>query len=175
MPITKTNPATPNTNEPDEGTVLPPADSGLLDQIEEFLHNYRDHASLKAPDGSETEIPAEVYDVLMRVVSAMSQGKAVTVAPVSMRLTTSQAAELIGVSRPTLVRMLEEGAIPFEKPRRHRLLRLDDVLAFKRNQAAQRRSLLAEMTRQAAADGLYEDSAADYTEALKNARHRKVS
>jgi excisionase family DNA binding protein len=97
----------------------------------------------------------------------------VTVAPVSTRLTTSQAADILGVSRPTLIRLLEDGALPYEQPRRHRLLRLDDVLAYKRNQSAQRRALLSEMTRQAVADGLYDHTADMYAEALTAARHAK--
>jgi hypothetical protein len=72
-----------------------------------------------------------------------------------------------------LVRLLEDGALPYEQPRRHRLLRLDDVLAFKRNQRAHRRALLSEMTRQAVADGLYNDTAEMYAAALDEARHAK--
>ena len=63
--------------------------------------------------------------------------------------------------------------IPNEQPRRHRLLRLDDVLAYKRRHNSERRALLAEITRQAAADGLYGHSAEDYSEALEEARHAK--
>ncbi|MDR0847696.1 MAG: helix-turn-helix domain-containing protein [Propionibacteriaceae bacterium] len=153
-----------------EETLLPPVDSSLIEEIEAFLCGHATKASLIAPDGSRTDIPTEVYDVLKRVVQAMSQGSAVTVAPVSMRLTTSQAAEMLGISRPTLIRLLEDGAIPYDQPRRHRILRLDDVLAFKRNQDARRSALLDEMTRQSYTDGLYDVSADEYTEALREAR-----
>ncbi|MCL2784204.1 MAG: helix-turn-helix domain-containing protein [Propionibacteriaceae bacterium] len=157
-------------NERADETVLPPADTTLIEEIESFLDNYGRQASLIAPDGKKTDIPPEVYDVLTRVVLALANGSAVTVAPVSMRLTTSQAAEILGVSRPTLVRLLEDGAIPYEKPRRHRIVRLDDLLAFKRNQDTQRQAKLAELTRQAVADGLYEATAEMYAEALREAR-----
>ncbi|MDR3070416.1 MAG: helix-turn-helix domain-containing protein [Propionibacteriaceae bacterium] len=142
-----------------EETMFPPVDHSLIEDIEAFLAGHAVQASLIAPDGTRTDIPTEVYSVLKRVVQAMSQGSAVTVAPVSMRLTTSQAADMLGISRPTLIRLLEDGAIPYDQPRRHRILRLDDVLAFKRNQDAHRASLLSELTRQAVADGLYDDSA----------------
>ena len=154
-------------------TVLPPSDSTLIDEIETFLAQYGEKAALIAPDGTRTEIPSQVYGALKRIVQALASGSAVTVAPVSMRLTTSQAADIIGVSRPTLVRLLEDGAIPYEQPRRHRLLRLDDVLAYKKMQADQRRALLAEMTRQAVADGRYDDTYEMYAEALDEARHTK--
>jgi excisionase family DNA binding protein len=154
-------------------TVLPPSDSGLIAQIERFLVEHDAQASLIAPDGTRTDIPPQVFDVLKRVVTAMASGKAVTVAPVSTRLTTSQAADIIGVSRPTLVRLLEDGAIPYEQPRRHRVLRLDDVLAYKQMQKQQRRAQLAEMTRQAVADGSYDDTYEQYADALDEARHTK--
>jgi excisionase family DNA binding protein len=160
---------------PSEETVLPPADTSLVVQIESFLANYGPSASLIAPDGAKTEIPSQVYDALIPIVQALAHGKAVTVAPVSMKLTTSQAAEILGVSRPTLVRLLEDGAIPYEQPRRHRLLRLDDVLAHKRGQSSQRRAILAELTSQAVADGLYDSSVQDYAEALREARRSRSS
>ena len=158
-----------------EQTVLPPNDSTLIDEVEEFLEQYGAQAALTAPDGTKTSIPPQVYEALKTVVQALANGSAVTVAPVSMRLTTSQAADIIGVSRPTLIRLLEDGAIPYEQPRRHRLLRLDDVLAYKHMQGDQRRALLAELTRQAVADGLYDRSAEDYAGALREARHSQAS
>ncbi|MDR1151807.1 MAG: helix-turn-helix domain-containing protein [Bifidobacteriaceae bacterium] len=91
-------------------------------------------------------------------------------APPGIARTTSQAAELLGVSRPTLIRLLEDGAIPYEQPRRHRILRLDDVLAFQKRRRSEQRALLAEATRQAVADGLYSDRAEDCPEALEAAR-----
>jgi excisionase family DNA binding protein len=58
-------------------------------------------------------------------------GKAVTIAPQTMKLTTQQAADLLGVSRPTVVRLITDGTLPAERiGNRHRLL-LDDVLAYR--------------------------------------------
>jgi excisionase family DNA binding protein len=73
------------------------------------------------------ELPDERYEVLKDVVAALSQGLAITVAPQHTVLTTGQAADLLGVSRPTLVRLFE-GEIPFDKPGRHRRIRLGDLL-----------------------------------------------
>jgi len=155
-------------------TVLPPSDPSLIKDIETFLAAHG-HARIIAPDGTSTAIPDEVYGVLQLVAQAMSRGSAVTVAPVSMKLTTSQAADILGVSRPTLVRLLEDGAIPYEQPRRHRLLRLDDVLSYKQSRGDHRREILAEVTRQAVADGLYDDDTFDmYVDALDEARHTEA-
>lgn len=147
---------------------LPPKDVEAVDEVARVLKKAT--ARLVAPDGAEVALPAEVHEVLSRVVDAMRHGQAITVAPVSMRLTTSQAAELLGLSRPTLVRLLEEHEIPFERTSRHRRVRLDDVLAYRERRRVERRSALDEMTRQAVADGLYDDSAADYAGALEEAR-----
>ncbi len=87
---------------------------------------------LSGPDvGDQVEIPAEIYEVLVKAVEAMQNGMAVTITPNSMTLTTQQAAEILGVTRPTIVRFLDAGKMPFEKPGSHRRVKLEDVLAFK--------------------------------------------
>ena len=86
------------------------------------------------------------------------------------RLTTSQAADFLGVSRPTVVKLLEEGRIPFERVTRHRRVRLDDLLAFRDDRRREQRAHLDDITRQAVADGLYDAAASDYENALRRAR-----
>jgi len=129
---------------------------------------------LTAPDGSTSELPDEVYEVITKAVDVMADGSAVAVTPVSSRLSTSQAAEVLGVSRPTLVKMLDDGKIPFEQLNVHRTVSLADVLAFKQRRRTETRAILDQMTRQAAADGLYGESYEDYAEALQEVRHHPV-
>src|SRR6201997_1658912 len=77
------------------------------------------------------ELPAAVHQALTKVVAALYAGKAVTVAPQTMTLTTQQAADLLGVSRPTIVRLINDNVLPAERiGNRHRLL-LDDVLSYR--------------------------------------------
>jgi excisionase family DNA binding protein len=85
-----------------------------------------------------------VYRVLLQVLEALEVGKAVTVAPQSQLFTTQQAADLLGVSRPTVVKLVDDGELPAETPgTRRRLIKLDDVLAFRaRRREAQYRALL---------------------------------
>lgn len=77
------------------------------------------------------ELPQSVHQALTKVVAALHAGKAVTIAPQTMQLTTQQAADLLGVSRPTVVRLITDGVLPADRiGNRHRLL-LDDVLAYR--------------------------------------------
>lgn len=89
------------------------------------------YALVGVDEHDRIELPENLHQVLKRVVEAMSQGRAVTVAPQSMTLTTQQAADLLGVSRPTIVRLINDEQIAAERVgNRHRLL-LDDVLAYR--------------------------------------------
>lgn len=97
-------------------------------------------SELKNPEGRSIPLPHEVYEVLRDVVEAMSRGQAITVAPHDQTLTTQEAADLLGFSRPTLINFLERGNIPYTKPGRHRRVRLADVLSFRQQarEAAER-------------------------------------
>ena len=107
----------------------------------------REQASLVGPDGLLVDLPSEVYQVLIDVVEALHAGRAITVAPQLTRLTTMEAANLLGISRPTLVKLLEAGAIAFEQPGRHRRVRLADVLAYRDRRRQDRRQILGELPR----------------------------
>jgi excisionase family DNA binding protein len=76
----------------------------------------------------------------------MRKGFAVTITPSSLTLTTQQAAEILGVTRPTIVKLLDTGKIPFEKPGSHRKVRLEDVLEYKEVRKAEQYEALASMT-----------------------------
>lgn len=76
----------------------------------------------------------------------MSRGQAVTFAPLGQRLTTQQAADLLGISRPTLIELLETGRIPFETPGRHRRIRLSDVLDYQAVRRGEQRQVLRDLT-----------------------------
>lgn len=112
--------------------------------------------SLVAADGTRLELPPAMYDVLKQVAEALAGGMGVTVAPLNAMLTTQEAADYLGVSRPTLVRMLERGDLPMEKPGRHRFVRLSDLVDFQERQRIDRGRALSEMQRQGQEDGLYD-------------------
>ena len=122
-----------------EETYLP-GDGGQLAQVYDFMvaHAGAGRGPIEpryllagAAPGESVELPANVYLVLRQVVEAMRCGLAVTVAPQTQTLTTQQAADLLGISRPTLIRLLNEGRIPFERAGSHRRLLLRNVLSYR--------------------------------------------
>lgn len=139
-----------------ERTVLPPSESlaalvHLLDQPDA-----KPSTEIRGPDGETIILPAEVFELLRDVVKAMSEGQAVTIAPVHQRLRTQEAAELLGISRPTLIKLLDEGEIAFEQPGRHRRLLLTEVLAYRDRRSTRRRTALDQMVDVSEEAGLYE-------------------
>ncbi len=87
---------------------------------------------LIGPDGHGVPLPPALVEVLRLACEAFADGAPVTLSRPAQTLTTQEAADLLGVSRPTLVRLLDHGAIPYEQPGTHRRLRLADVLDHQR-------------------------------------------
>lgn len=134
-----------------ERTVLPPDNPADLARFARGLAQAEAprRARLIGPDGTEIEVPDELYGVLRDVVEALSHGMAISVAPHNTMLTTQEAADLLNISRPTLVRLLADGEIPYTMRGRHRRVLLRDVLAYQERTRSGRRRALDEM----AADG----------------------
>jgi len=112
--------------------------------------------ALVGADGHRIEVPGPVFGALVQVATAMAQGQGVTVIPQNALLTTQEAAELLGISRPTLVRLLEDGEIPYEQRGRHRRVMLADLLAYQGSMRRERREALDRMAQQGQAAGLYD-------------------
>lgn len=108
------------------------------------------------PGGEPIQIPAPVHRLLATMVHELARGNAVTILPVHTELTTQQAADLLNVSRPFLVQLLESGMIAFHRVGTHRRVRLQDVIAYRQARSQERRPALAEMAREAQELGLYE-------------------
>jgi excisionase family DNA binding protein len=76
-------------------------------------------------------------------------------------LTTSQAADLLNISRTTMVKLLEDGKLPYVQPNVRRMVRLEDVLAYREQRSTKRRAFLNELTQETVADGTFFATAAD--------------
>lgn len=96
-----------------------------------------------AGEGEHVEMPAAAHAVLLQVLQAMKAGKAVTVAPHSTLLTTQQAADLLGVSRPTVVKLITDGLLPCEiMGKSRRMVKLDDLLRYREHRRDQQYAAL---------------------------------
>lgn len=112
---------------------------------------------ITSPAG-EAPVPLELQAVLRQAVAAFGAGEAVSVLPRQTLLTTQEAADLLNISRPTLIKLLEGGAISYEKRGRHRKVLLNDVLSYQTSRALRRRTALEGMARDAEE---YRDPAGD--------------
>ncbi len=112
---------------------------------------------LRGPRGEEMIIPHSLYVVLLEAVKQLMSGRAISIVPVTAELTTQQAADMLNVSRPFLVKLLEERAIPFHKAGTHRRVYLQDVLAYKRKRDEQAGKALGRLVTEAQELGLYDE------------------
>ena len=95
------------------------------------------------------ELPADVLALLVRILDVMASGRGVALVPEEIELTTMQAAEILRVSRPFLIKLLEEGKIPYRKVGKHRRIRLEDVLSYKEAIDREREAILDQLAAEA--------------------------
>ena len=130
-----------------------PADARGADQALRALDRDGDTKTVVraagAPELSAVELPAEPRDLLLRILGHMANGDAVTVVPVAAEVTAQQAAEILGVSRPFVIRLVDEGKLPCRLVGTHRRIPLADLLVFKQANRAERRAIAAQLTAEA--------------------------
>jgi excisionase family DNA binding protein len=105
-------------------------------------------------DGRELILPRMALALLRDLLTEMAQGNAVTVVPTHAELTTQEAANLLNVSRPHLIKLLKQERIPFTRTGAHRRIRYEDLKAYKRQRDAESHKLLDELAEQAQEHGM---------------------
>ncbi|MGC5258930.1 helix-turn-helix domain-containing protein [Gordonia sp. DT218] len=129
-----------------EHTVLPDTDGGDAQQLDALLAVLTADRTVVVRAGeSSVELPDELRQILQTVLTNLTQGTAVTVEPHRTLLTTQEAADILGITRPTLVRLLTDNEIPYTTPGRHRRVHLADVLAYQQRMRTQRADALTEL------------------------------
>lgn len=149
---------TSRTREP----IVPTAkDAAIAREASRMLAPYIDHLeNLRFQVGEERKaaqklsLPASAIRLLLDLLTEMAAGNAVTLIPVHAQLTTQQAADLLNVSRPFLVSLLEEGKIPHVKVGTHRRILFEDLMRYKNNVDRERRKVLDELVTQSEALGM---------------------
>lgn len=94
-------------------------------------------------------IPKKALNLLFEILSNMAKGKSVTLIPSETEISTQQAADILNISRPHLVKILENGIIPFSKVGKHRRIKLQDLIHFEKELKLERKKSLEFLAKQA--------------------------
>jgi excisionase family DNA binding protein len=133
----------------------------LFRMLEDVATDVREHGEgacqIIGPEGQSLTLPESVFYLLERVVEVLARGDAITVVPVHKELTTQQAADILNVSRQYLVRLLDDGKIPFTRTGTHRRVRFDDIMTYKKERDRKRLDSLDELTRASQEYGGYDE------------------
>ena len=119
--------------------------------LSKYANNERLHIKIASSNNESDDLilPGYAINLLLDILTEMSKGNAITVMPIHAELSTQETAELLNVSRPHLVELLEQGKIPFRKVGTHRRVLAKDVFDYKQRIAEDRLKALDELAAQA--------------------------
>lgn len=141
---------------PLESVIAQEQEADSIRKLEHILSLQGSSAKLVGANGEGITIPESVYQVLRKVVHAMALGQAISIAPQEHEMTTQQAADILNVSRPYLIKLLEQGEVPYIKVGSHRRVRHEDLISYKQQRDAKRSNYLDELIQESQDMGLYE-------------------
>lgn len=139
------------------GTVLVPdeTDSELAATASrELARASKASVSVRLEDGTDLQLPKAVTPLLIKILTEMAQGNAVTLIPLHAELTTQEAANLLSISRPYLNKLLERGDIAHHKVGSHRRIKFQDLESYRIAREKHRQYSLSELAKQAQEEGM---------------------
>jgi len=138
------------------GTVVPSVQDSELASVASraLARSSKDTLTVHLENGEELILPKAVTQLLSHLLTEMGQGNAVTMIPIHAELTTQEAADLLNVSRPFLVKLLKEDQIPHHMVGTHRRVRFADLTAYKAQFEKRRRSAMDELAAQSQSLGM---------------------
>ena len=130
---------------------------------------------LIGPNHKLMPLPRPLYEALLRVAHVLAAGQGMTIVPADRLLTTQEAANILDMSRTYLVRLLDDGKIPFHRLGRHRRISMRDVTVYAESRRRERREHLRRLRELSEEYGLYdqEDKAVRYLTDLRNDQHNE--
>lgn len=137
-----------------EPIALPESEDAQIRELNRMLQGGT--PALIGADGEKVELPEAVFRLLKDIVRNMQLGRAIVLIPENQQLTTQRTADLLGVSRPHLIKLLESGELPYHKAGSHRRIYLRDLVAYKKRRDAERKEALNRIAKEAYEAGLYD-------------------
>ncbi|MBD2237874.1 helix-turn-helix domain-containing protein [Aulosira sp. FACHB-113] len=145
-----------NQNLPIDASLINEAETAAIQKLDNILNQKNSQVKLVADNVEEMTIPDSVLHVLRQVAQAMASGKNVSIVTYNPELTTQQAADLLNVSRPHLIKLLEQGELPYIMVGTHRRVKFEDLTKYKQERDSKRRQLLDELIAESQDLGFYE-------------------
>lgn len=133
---------------------IPEAQEGQIGDLCRLIQ--QKGARLVGPDGRQVAIPEPIRNLLLTILKNLESGNAISIVPEQQQITTQRAAGILGVSRPFLVRLLENDEIPFHLVGSHRRVYLRDLLDYKRRRDAARHKAINNIARMEMEAGTYD-------------------
>lgn len=141
MPVLADEPVVPTQHDVEVASQVMSELKGSSEPSKEF--------TLSSSSGFRIDLSEGAFSLLVKILDEMSKGNGLMVMPIHAELTTQQAGDFLNVSRPFLIGMLEKGEIPFRTVGRHRRIRLEDIMKYKKQIETKRLEVLDELAEQA--------------------------
>ena len=139
---------------PHQPVALPESEEVQIRELNRILQ--LGSPALVGADGERLELPNAVFRLLKDIARNMQLGRAIVLIPENQQLTTQRAADLLGVSRPHLIKLLEAGELPHHKAGSHRRIYLKDLSAYQKRRDMERKAALDRIAKEAFESGLYD-------------------